>query len=130
MTATLRVGQMPCASPIANSRRALTIASALPRRSAQRSKQPRPFEQMAGLDDTALVARERRPVVVEELPQRAGIAIDEIIHRQMRDLIGKVEPGDAIKADDLLARQARFEQMHVRIGARAAAATDRPPRSR
>ncbi|MNL73279.1 hypothetical protein D3C87_1987210 [compost metagenome] len=72
---------------------------------------------MAGLDDTALVARIRRPVVIEEFAQCAGIAVDEVVHRQMGDLVGKIEPGDLIEADNLLTRQAGFEQMHVRIGA-------------
>ena len=80
-------------------------------------EQPGPFELVARLDDAALVARHRRPVVIEEFAQRAGFAIDEMTACRARDLIGKIGPGDSVETFHLFARQARLEQMHMRVGA-------------
>lgn len=69
------------------------------------------------LDDTALLAGEGRPVVVEEFAQRPAFGVDEPVHRQIHDLVGKSGPGDAVESLHLLARKTGLQEVHMRIGA-------------
>ena len=76
-------------------------------------QQPHPFELMAGLAQAPFLAGRDRPVLREELDQRAGLRIDEAPLEQIDQRARAAQP--VLLRGRRMQREHGFEQMHVRV---------------
>ena len=76
-------------------------------------EQPRPFEAVAGLDNSPVLALDRPKLLVEIFEQRAALRMNKRPGAEARDMLGV--PAPARSPARLVQRDEALEQMHVRV---------------